>query len=195
MIPPANRGHPPPNAQDPERRRFVKLGLAAAAGIFFPSSVFAAVNRTLSRTRRLAFHHVHTGEDLEIVYWANGSYLPDALDKINQLLRDHRTDEVRDMDPRLLDLLHALAVKLKSRNPFHVYSGYRSESTNALLWQQGRRVARHSLHVQGMAADVRLPDRSVSALKQAARTLESGGVGFYPRLRFVHLDVGPVRWW
>lgn len=195
MIRSGGNRNPSDSPLDPNRRRFLRAGLAAAAGMLLPSGVFAAVDRAVSQTKTLAFHHMHTGEAIEVAYWAEGRYLPEALAEINYILRDYRTDEIRPIEPRLLDVLHAIASKLKSKRPFHVYSGYRSETTNALLRRRGKHVARNSLHIQGMAADIRLPDRSLSSLRNTAVTLKAGGVGFYPRSRFVHLDVGPLRYW
>lgn len=185
----------PCSLPDPGRRRFIRAGLAAAAGLLLPSGVLAAVNRSFPQKKVLAFHHMHTGEDIEVPYWAEGLYIPENLAHIDYILRDHRTGEIRPIDPRLLDLLHVIASKLKSRGPFQVFSGYRSESTNTLLRRRGSRVAKNSLHILGMAIDIRLPDRSVASLRNAAVSLQAGGVGFYPRSRFVHLDVGPVRTW
>jgi uncharacterized protein YcbK (DUF882 family) len=121
--------------------------------------------------------------------------VPDALVAIDRILRDHRTDETIEMDLRLLDLLHALRATLGSRRRFEVFSGYRSPATNAALLEEGHGVAEHSFHIVGKAIDVRLPDRSVSALRRAALRLRRGGVGYYPRSGFVHVDVGPLRRW
>ncbi len=148
-----------------------------------------------SGERKLKFAHTHTGEALTVVYRHGQQYAPDALTKINHHLRDHRSGEVCQMDPGLLDLLYQLASVTGSREPFQVISGYRSPSTNAMLRQKGSGVAKRSLHMQGKAIDVRLADISTSQLRRAAIELKAGGVGFYPKSNFVHLDTGRVRTW
>jgi uncharacterized protein YcbK (DUF882 family) len=146
--------------------------------------------------RRLSFVNLHTGESLTAVYWANGTYQSNALKEIDHVLRDFRTGDVHSIDLRLLDLLHALQRKVKSRSPFQVISGYRSPATNAKLASlSGGGVARRSFHMKGMAIDVALEDRRLTALRDAALDLRAGGVGYYPRPGFVHVDVGPARSW
>ncbi|MBW2174784.1 MAG: DUF882 domain-containing protein, partial [Deltaproteobacteria bacterium] len=105
--------------------------------------------------RSLSLHNTHTGESLNTVYWAHGDYLSGALDDLNYILRDHRTEEIKPIDTQLLDLLHALSETLCTRQPFHVISGYRSQATNDFLRTRGRGVARNSLHIQGKAMDIR----------------------------------------
>ena len=119
--------------------------------------------------------------------------IPDALSKVNTVLRDFRTGDVHVIDPKLLDLLFKLRTGLGSQEPFQVISGYRSPQTNARLHEQSNGVATHSLHMKGMAIDIRLGSRSLSDLHMAALSLKGGGVGYYPQSDFVHVDVGPVR--
>jgi len=88
-----------------------------------------------------------------------------------------------------------LQIKLRTREPFQVFSGYRCPATNAMLASMTDGVAQNSLHMQGMAVDIRVPDRSLVKVQRAALSLEAGGVGFYPRSDFVHVDVGRVRHW
>jgi uncharacterized protein YcbK (DUF882 family) len=111
------------------------------------------------------------------------------------VLRDHRSDEVSPIDTRLLDLLHTLSDKLDTTSQFHVISGYRSPATNAKLAEKSNGVARHSLHMDGLAIDIRLPGRELADVRRAAIALRSGGVGYYPGSNFVHMDVGRVRTW
>jgi uncharacterized protein YcbK (DUF882 family) len=193
------------------RRSFLKFGAAAAALMMTPRLVSASIEPDSVQVvpvdaaadsildsapeRTLSFHNTRTGEEWSRVYWCQGDYVPEALEEINYLLRDHRTNEVREIDPRLLDLLYDLNEKLNSRGPFLVVSAYRSPETNALLRRRSRRIARNSLHMEGMAADIRLPDRSMRQLARAAISLKSGGVGYYPRRHFVHIDTGKVRRW
>jgi uncharacterized protein YcbK (DUF882 family) len=147
------------------------------------------------REKSLAFHNLHTLEDLEVVYWRDGRYLAPALDEIYYILRDHRQEEVHPIDTGLLDLLHALNRRLGTARPFHLVCGYRSPKTNAMLRKRSRGVARKSLHLKGMAVDIRVPGFRTSALRDIASSLRGGGVGYYRKPGFVHLDVGRVRYW
>lgn len=148
-----------------------------------------------SRERWLGFYNLHTGEYLTSTYWVEGRYLPGALSEINFILRDFRTGEIKEIDVKLLDLLHALQAGMDSGEAFDVISGYRSPATNEMLYSQGAGVAKNSLHLQGKAVDISLPGRSLSSLRQAAIALKGGGVGYYPDSGFVHVDVGRVRTW
>jgi uncharacterized protein YcbK (DUF882 family) len=145
--------------------------------------------------RTLAFRHTHTGEALSIAYAHGDSYLPQALARVNWFLRDFRTEEMRAIDPRLLDQLHALAAVAGSHAPYEVISGYRSTTTNQALRHRGGGVAEHSLHLEGRAIDIRLADVTLADLRDASISLQAGGVGYYPQSQFVHLDTGRVRRW
>jgi len=173
------------------RRGVLALGLGLAVGLA-PAPLWAA---PWGRTRSLDFRHLHTGERLSVAYWRGGDYDPRALARIDALLRDFRTDDVHPIDPRLLDLLHRLRTKLGSSAEFEVVSGYRSPRTNAMLARRGGGVARKSLHMRGMAIDIRLPGYDVGAVYAAARRMHAGGAGLYRQSRFVHLDVGRPRFW
>jgi uncharacterized protein YcbK (DUF882 family) len=128
-------------------------------------------------------------------YWADGVWQADGLREINHVLRDFRTGDVTDMDSGLLDLMHRLAALAGRDGPFEIYSGYRSRRTNSQLANQSKGVARKSLHMQGKAVDLRLPGVELSSLRRAALSLQGGGVGYYPRSGFIHVDTGPVRFW
>lgn len=154
-----------------------------------------AAQASASRGRTLAFANLHTGEELTATYWAEGHHLPIPCRRIDRLLRDHRTGEVAPISTRLLDLLYALSVRLPNDAPFKVISGYRSPRTNTRLARAGRGVARNSLHTRGMAIDIRVPGCSLKRLHATAVALKLGGVGFYPKSGFVHVDVGRVRYW
>jgi uncharacterized protein YcbK (DUF882 family) len=181
---------PPMNATP--RRRFL---LAAGATLPFALSPRAA--RAAATPRELRFVHLHTGERLVVEYAGARGYVPDALAAVDRLLRDFRTGAVAPIDPTLLDQLHALAQATGTRQPFAIISGYRSPATNEAL-RGGRAasgVARRSLHLEGRAIDVRLADVPLASLRDAARALGAGGVGYYPGSDFVHLDTGRVRAW
>jgi uncharacterized protein YcbK (DUF882 family) len=141
---------------------------------------------------------LHTGESIEVVYRIGDTYIPEALDKLNAFLRDHRTNEVTTYDPKEFDLLHNLLGRLgKPDGLIDIVCGYRSAETNALLRDAGPNtgVAEHSQHIEGHAIDIRVPGESTTKIRNAALSLESGGVGYYPKSQFVHVDVGPVRTW
>jgi uncharacterized protein YcbK (DUF882 family) len=181
-----------------DRRSFLGLGAGAAAAALIPSRAHAAPAAAKAPERVLAFFNTHTGERLKTAYCCGGVYQPAALDEINHILRDFRANEVKPIDPRLLDLLHELGGTLETGQPFHVISGYRSPHTNALLRSRGGAqtgVASRSLHMVGKAIDIRLPGVKLDHLRGAARSLKLGGVGYYPSSNFVHVDTGRVRYW
>ena len=170
------------------RRRLLLQGLALAPfGLVRVPAAHAAAERAL------AFRHTHTGERLEIAYFARGEYLPAALARIDWLLRDFRSGDARRMDTRLLDALHALSTL--GGGEFEIISGYRSPRTNAQLRSVSGGVAEHSLHLEGRAIDVRLAGLRTARLRDAALALGAGGVGYYPKSDFVHIDTGRVRRW
>ena len=175
---------------DFSRRRFV-TALGATALTVAPGWVHAGAGAT----RALRFDNLHTNEKLSVEYFAAGRYLPDALSAVNHLLRDFRTNDVGEIDPALLDLLHGLAATVGSQQAFHVISGYRSPATNESLRQRSNGVASGSLHLRGQAIDIRLADVSLATLRDAARSMRSGGVGYYAASDFVHVDTGRVRSW
>lgn len=175
------------------RRALLGLGLTAAAGIAWPQIGWGKAIR--NGERLLSFHHLHTGENLRVAYWRDGTYESEALAEINRHLRDFRTGESNSISPKLLDFLHALRTEAGSSDPFHVISGYRSPKTNAMLRKKSSGVAKKSLHMRGMAVDVSLPGRDLRQLRDAAKRLERGGVGYYAKSGFIHLDVGAVRSW
>ena len=145
--------------------------------------------------RSLSLVHTHTGERLSAVYFEGGSYNDVELGRINQLLRDFRTGDVHRIDPALLDLLFDLQARAGHDGPFEVISGYRSPATNAMLHRRSEGVAVHSMHLEGRAIDVRLRGYPTLQLASDARALGRGGVGYYARSDFVHVDTGRVRYW
>jgi uncharacterized protein YcbK (DUF882 family) len=146
-------------------------------------------------TRSLAMYNPHTGESLNLVYCENDQYVPGALHEINFFFRDFRANLVKEIDPRLLDLLHTIHQESDDSKPFNLVSGYRSAQTNAMLAAQREGVARHSMHIEGKAADINLPGRQLSILQRIALALRYGGVGYYPQSGFVHVDTGRIRRW
>jgi uncharacterized protein YcbK (DUF882 family) len=148
-----------------------------------------------NEARSLAMYNPHTGESVNLVYCEKGYYVPGALQEINYFFRDFRANLVKPIDPRLLDLLHAIHQSSDATKPFNLVSGYRSPQTNAMLAAQNEGVARHSMHIEGKAADINLPGRQLSILQRIALALRFGGVGYYPQSGFVHVDTGRIRRW
>jgi uncharacterized protein YcbK (DUF882 family) len=177
------------------RRRFLALGGTAALAVILPNRAFASPELMRQPERSLAFYNTHTGEQLRTVYWVQGNYIQESLGEINHILRDHRTNEIKDIDAALLDLLFALDSDLETRQPFDVISGYRSPDTNAFLRAHSTGIAEHSLHLVGKAIDIRIPGRELRSVHKTAVALKRGGVGYYPKSDFVHVDVGRVRYW
>lgn len=147
---------------------------------------------------RLRMHHLHTGEDIDIVYRIGNEYVPSALEKLDYFLRDHRTGAVSDYDPREFDVLHAVMARLgRPDGTIDIVCGYRSPWSNNFLRTRGPNtgVAEHSQHMLAKAIDIRVPGVTTRSLRNAALALHAGGVGYYPVSQFVHVDVGPVRQW
>jgi uncharacterized protein YcbK (DUF882 family) len=173
------------------RRRFVTTVAAALPALALPRRAWADTDTV----RALKFAHTHTGEKLVVEYARGGRYLSDALASVNHFLRDFRTGDVHTIDKELLDLLHGLTSLTETSRPFEVISGYRSPATNAMLHAKSEGVAAHSLHMEGMAVDIRLADVPLVKLREAALAARRGGVGYYPASNFVHVDTGRVRRW
>ena len=192
------------------RKRIVALATIATMSLGFSSaSNGGGFHKTTLRTGtsaapdpleqyHLRLHHLHTGEDLDVVYRVGDNYIPEALDQLNRFLRDHRTQDVSSYDPREFDVLHELMSSLHRPNGIiDIVCGYRTPwSNNFLRGRSGQTgVAEHSQHMLAKAIDIRVPGVSTIALRNAALALHAGGVGFYPVSQFVHVDVGPVRTW
>ncbi|MDI1284677.1 MAG: DUF882 domain-containing protein [Reyranella sp.] len=145
--------------------------------------------------RSLSLVSFNTQETLTVTYWSNGAYHRDALNKLNHFLRDSRDNAETEMDPLLFDVLWHTTRIVGYGGSIEVLSAFRSPTSNAWLASVSRGVARDSQHMNGNAMDIRFPGVAVYQIRQAARALNLGGVGFYPRSGFVHLDTGPVRYW
>ena len=184
---------------NPRRRQCLQLGAALAcvgAGpLLAPLARCEGTDADPALPRHLTLRNLHTGETLDLDYSSGGVCLPDALSKIVRVLRDYRTGEQHEIDCGLLDILGDVAAALHRDPVFDVISGYRSAQTNELLRSQSSGVALRSLHMEGRAIDVRLAGVDCSELAAAALTLGRGGVGYYRRSDFVHLDTGLARSW
>ena len=161
------------------------------AGVLFMSSSFG----NISDARTLKFYHTHTGRSIEVTYYANGAYRPRALKELKVFLADWRDKEQKDIDPRVLDILWQIQQRTHNHRTFEVISAYRSPKTNAMLRKTTRGVAKHSQHVIGKAIDVRLRGLDTAKLRDTARALHEGGVGYYAQSDFVHIDAGRPRYW
>lgn len=176
-----------------QRRSFLKSSVVLASAIGMPALAKAAQPAPAERTLRL--YNTHTGESLRSVFWAEGQFIPDALKDINKLLRDHRNDKIADMDPKLILLLNDVSDKFGDGQTLHIISGYRSPESNAKLAAASGGVAKHSMHMDGKAIDIRMPGKNLAQLHKAAMSMKAGGVGYYPDSQFVHMDTGRVRYW
>jgi uncharacterized protein YcbK (DUF882 family) len=165
------------------------------AALSFNTSSYG-VEPTASRDHHLRLYHTHTGEHLDIVYRHGNVLLPEAGVQLDHFLRDHRTGEVKHYDPRLFDLLSQLTSAVgRPDAEIEIICGYRSSWSNEFLRSRSSGVAKNSLHMQAHAIDIRIPGVSTLALRDAALALGQGGVGYYPRSGFVHVDTGRVRTW
>ena len=167
-------------------------GMVAAAPTY--SNAFGLL-RGSGDIRRVKMYSGRSGETVDAIYWVDGKYIPEVLKEINHFMRDLRADSTIKMSPGNLDIIAATHNLLDVNEPYMLLSGYRSPATNAMLREKSRGVARNSLHMKGMAADLRLKSRSVSQMARAAEACSAGGVGQYHRSNFVHMDCGPVRTW
>ncbi|MEM6780874.1 MAG: DUF882 domain-containing protein [Pseudomonadota bacterium] len=184
------------------RRDVLKFGLYATCGsLLVPAAIGTAEagvfkgSNVKNGARHVAFRNTHTGESFSGVYRVGNKYLPDAFDRINYVLRDHRTGDVFPIDPRLIDIIHTVHDMTGTNRPYDIISGYRSPKTNNKLRKASSGVAKKSLHMSGQAIDVRIPDFSTKRVRDIAKSLKAGGVGYYSRSNFVHMDTGDVRSW
>ena len=175
------------------RRCFVKhsLQLAAGLGLLGPVESYASLT---GKPKPISFFHTHTGERLKILY-SRGGCKPSALSNLNNFLRDFRTGEVHPIDPLLLDIIDGIRQKTGSKGGIEIISGYRSPKTNKVLRAKSGGVARKSLHMKGQALDIRVRDLKTRDLRDLALSLRQGGVGYYAKSDFVHIDTGRYRYW
>ncbi len=174
------------------RRRFLSLGVGGLAVASTP----AWASRYDGGIKALDLAHTHTGERIDVVFANGQQYLEPALFRLNHFLRDHYTQQVGVMDPGLFDQLHQIRRLLGVSLPFEIISGYRDPHTNERLrTTRGGGVAKRSLHTEGRAVDVRLTGVPLAELRDAAWSLQAGGVGYSPAEQFVPIDPGRVRRW
>jgi uncharacterized protein YcbK (DUF882 family) len=161
-----------------------------------PGGIGTEYNAAPAERHRLRLHHLHTGEDIDVVYKVGDQYDPDAVAALDLFLRDHRTGDRKDFDVREFDLLHDLMEKVgKPNGEIDVVCGYRTPWSNNYLRQHGHGVALHSQHMEGKAIDIRIPGVKTAEVRDAALAMQRGGVGYYAASNFVHVDVGRLRRW
>lgn len=180
-----------------QRRAILKMGLAgflaSATPLVMMSKASAAVN--YGGTYSVALKHAHTGESFSGVYRVGNRYLPESFEKLNYVLRDFRTGDIFPMDPRVVDIISAVQAKTRTGRPLEVLSGYRSPKTNNMLRHETSGVAKNSMHLYGQAIDFRIDGFNTGRLRKVAMGMKAGGVGYYPRSDFVHVDTGKIRYW
>lgn len=174
-------------------RRNVLFGLGGLAAFSLAPKKVKASQSTIKRDLR--FYNIHTQERQSGDFWVDGIYQPTVLTNFSQVLRDHRQNRSAPMDKNLYQLLFQLRNELNIDDEFHVISGYRSPKTNKMLANKSHGVAKKSYHMKGMAIDIALPETKLSHMRDAAISLNLGGVGYYPKSGFIHVDTGPVRTW
>lgn len=165
------------------------------ASLVLPANATPPAPAPRTDVRMLSFVNTHTGDTFAGAYWQNGNYVPDAMAAINHVMRDHRSGDVHDIDPRLLDQLHTLRGAVSAASPFQIISGYRSPATNAALAAASGGVASRSMHMDGRAIDIRVSGVALPRLRDAAIAMNAGGVGFYESSDFIHMDTGRARRW
>ncbi len=180
---------------DPNRRKLLLLSGAAAGLAIFPK--LAKASRSTSTPKILTLNNIHTGESLKTEFFDGTRYNHEELTRLNHFFRDYRANEVTRIDPRLFDQLYRLQLLMNTRKPIQLISGYRTLETNNYLRGRSARsgVAKHSFHTQGRAMDLHIEGIPLKRLRTAALSMRSGGVGYYPRSNFIHIDTGPVRHW
>lgn len=169
------------------------LALLGATGI--GSALAAAAGADEADPKRLRLVNVHTQEKISVEYWKNGEYQQESLNKINMLMRDFRANEVMYMDTNVIDYLYEVYRVTGSSEHIQILSGYRSPKTNEMLRKRSNGVAKNSLHIVGKAIDFRVPGQSTRGLQRKALAMSRGGIGYYKRSDFVHIDSGPFRHW
>ena len=175
------------------RRDLLKLG-AFAGALILPMPALARIASS-PHEKTLKLYSLHTSESVDATFWADGWYVPDAFPEIDRILRDQHTGAMKKTDRQLVELLYEIQTRLRVQQGLEVTCGYRSPKTNAMLLREGQVHAAHSYHLYGKAVDFRVPDRDLRQVRKVAMALEGGGVGYYPRAQFIHVDVGPVRHW
>ncbi|WP_313473069.1 YcbK family protein [Rouxiella badensis] len=179
---------------DKYRRKWLALGGATMGMAMLPNDAFAML--ATPRPRVLVINNLHTGETLKTEFFDGKQYNRDELARLNHLFRDYRAGgQVKNIDPQLFDHLYRLQIALGINKPVQLVSGYRTLATNNMLRKPGSGVAKHSYHTLGRAMDFHIEGVELANIRKAALKMRMGGVGYYPRSDFVHIDTGPNRSW
>jgi uncharacterized protein YcbK (DUF882 family) len=180
------------------RRQVLTTGCALIAGAVFSPKVVIAGSTLVQKVSEkfIHFYNTHTGEFFKGAYWINGHFIPEAMNDLNHFLRDWRTNDKIAINPKLFDVLHKLSNSLETKKPFEIICGYRTSKTNENLRQVKTGIAKHSRHLTGDAIDFRAPGVSLKDLRNAALVEKAGGVGYYPKSGFIHIDIRdkPASW-
>jgi uncharacterized protein YcbK (DUF882 family) len=172
------------------------LSVALPISVVLARNDSSRVDFSHTMERHLRLYHTHTGERIDIVYRRGNMYLPKAEERLDIFLRDHRTGDVKHFDPHVFDILSDVAAAVGQPDAeIDIICGYRTPGSNEFLRAHSAGVAKNSQHTQAHAIDIRIPGIDTLTLRNAAQALGRGGVGYYPRSGFVHVDTGPVRTW
>ncbi len=178
------------------RRGFLKKVLLAGSALSVPTTLFSNMNNNSSSTQKiLTLYNIHSHEFFYAPFFEKNYYKLSGLFEINRAFIDYRTKEMIQVDVKLINFLYDIKVELGLDKQFNILSGYRSPKTNAKLRRRNKGVAKNSYHMYGKAVDFNVPGVSLRKLRDVAIGLKQGGVGYYPKSGFVHIDVGPVRTW
>jgi uncharacterized protein YcbK (DUF882 family) len=177
------------------RRNFIKTtGLGLIGSCFLPRILLGSSQKVVEK--KLNLYNVHTGESFKGTFWAEGQYDPAEINLLNRFMRDWRSKKQTEMCPELFDLLHNITHKLETSKPMHIFSAYRCKETNEKLRTKKNGIAEHSRHITGHAIDFNIQDQRLSTIRNCALSFQAGGVGYYPKTGFVHVDIRdkPVQW-
>lgn len=167
------------------RRKFLTSGGAALTTFLLPKFSYG----TSQFEKKLTLYNPHTSEWFKEIFWAEGDYIPEQLEALNHFLRDPSNGQTTTIDSKLFDLMHTIQKTIGEKIPFEIISGYRSKEFNDQLRKKGQGVAKNSKHIEGKAVDIRMAGISLTKLRDAAKAQKYGGVGFYPKSNFIHVDI------
>ena len=175
-----------------QRRDFLKKSFAVTSTAFISQNLFSL---SLPVDKTLHLYNIHTGESIKATFWAKDHFVESEIRRLDYFFRDYRLNKVADMDINLYRLLYAIQLVGDTKKPVEIISGYRSVQTNEILRKYSRGVAKHSFHTLARAVDFNIKDRYLKDTLKVARKLQVGGVGYYPKSGFIHIDTGRVRFW
>ncbi|WON78219.1 YcbK family protein [Serratia sp. UGAL515B_01] len=178
---------------DFHRRKWLTLGSAVMGIALLPRPSLASLST--ARPRILVLNNLNTGESIKAEFFDGRGYNREELARLNYLFRDYRANKTKTIDPRLFEHLYRLQGLLGTTKPVQLISGYRSIDTNNEMREHKRGVAKKSYHTKGQAMDFHIEGIQLNNIRKAALKMRAGGVGYYPRSNFVHIDTGPVRTW